>query len=119
MAGTIGIQNTITALFTQSSAGAAANNYTMTRAATMVDATVIARATQMGGTLTVGNGASAITDAIVCATDTNVTRAGTIDDAQYALAVGDSLRFTTAGAATLCAVAVTLVAPVADSTTIA
>lgn len=119
MAGTIGVQNPIIALFTQGAAGAAANNYTMTRAATFVDCTVIARASQSGGTLTIGKGASAITNAIVAATDTNVTRAGTIDDANYSLAVGDSLRFTTAGAATLVTVSALLCPPVAGSTTIA
>lgn len=118
MAGTIGIQTPILALFVQSSAGAAANNYTMTRAATVTDAVVIARATQMAGTCLIGKGASAITDAIVAATDTNVVRAGTIDDANYSLAAGDSLRFTTVGAGTLVTATVTLVPPVADSTTI-
>lgn len=118
MAGTIGVQNPILALFTQSTVGAAANNYTMTRAATVVDAKVIARATQAAGTCLIGNGASAITDAIAATPDTTITRAGTIDDANYSLAVGDSLRFTTAGAATLVTAVAVLVPPVAGSTTI-
>lgn len=119
MAGTIGIQYPLVVLFTQSSAGAAANNYTMLRAGTCVDATVIARASQTAGTCLVGKGASAITNAMVAATDTNVVRAGTIDDANYSLDVGDSLRFTTVGAATLVTAFATIIPPVADSTTIA
>lgn len=120
MAGTIGIQTPLAVMFTQSSAGAAANNYTMLRGGTVVDAVCVARATQMSGTVTVGNGASAITDtAIVAATDTNVTRATTIDDANYVLAAGDSLRFTTVGAATLVTCVAWIIPPVADSTTIA
>ena len=119
MAGTIGIQTPLVFYFTQGAAGAANNDYTVTRAGTVTDVTVIARASQTGGTVTVGKGASAITNAIVCATDTNVTRAGTINDANYAMAVGNTLRITTAGAATVADVVVTLIPAVADSTTIA
>lgn len=50
-------------------------------------------------TVQVKKAATAITDAIACATDTNVTRAGTIDDAQSTFAVGDTLRITVTRAA--------------------
>jgi len=120
MAGTIGIQNPLAILFTQSTAGAAANNFTVTRPVTVVDATVICRAAQAGGTALIGKGAAAISDAIICAVDGVVTRIGTLDDANQTLVSGDSLRITTAGAATVATVSVTVIpTPIADLTTVA
>lgn len=52
-----------------------------------------------GNTVQVKKGATAVSDAIACATDTNVTRASTIDDAQSSFAVGDTLRITVTRAA--------------------
>lgn len=118
MAGIFGVQTPMTFLFVQGAAGAAANNFSISRGGTLVDVTVIARADQVGGTVTVGKGADAVTDAIVCATDGNVTRAGTINDSRYTFVSGDALRVTTAGAATLCTVAITLVPPMIDPNTI-
>ena len=45
-----------------------------------------------GNTITVKNGSTAISDAIVFATDKAVTRAGTIDTAQNVIAAGGTLR---------------------------
>lgn len=118
MAGTIGTQTPLAIVFQQGAAGAADNDYTMTRAALLVDVTVYAQASQTGGTLLVGKGATAITNAIIAATDTNVTRAGTIDDAQNSLAVGNTLRFTTAGAATKVTAVAWLIPSLASITTI-
>lgn len=63
---------------------------------------VICIATALGGagdTITVKNGATAITDAIdLNVADTTVKRAGTIDDAAYAIAAGGTLRITGASA---------------------
>lgn len=47
-----------------------------------------------GGTATLENGTTAITDAVACATDTNLTYAATIDDAQHEVAAGGSMRIT-------------------------
>jgi hypothetical protein len=47
-----------------------------------------------GNTVTVKNAATAITDAIVAATDKATTRAGTIDTAQNVIAAGGTLRVT-------------------------
>jgi hypothetical protein len=61
------------------------------------DVTVVCTASNGGGTLILSNG-TAITDAIVCATDTAVTRAGTIDDAYYTLYPTSSVTVTANGA---------------------
>lgn len=47
-----------------------------------------------GNTITVKNGSTAITDAIVFATDKAQTKAGTIDTAQNVIAAGGTLRVT-------------------------
>lgn len=52
-----------------------------------------------GNTVTVKNGASAISDAIACATDNAVTRAGTIDDANSVIAAAGTLRLSCTRAA--------------------
>lgn len=53
----------------------------------------------LGNTVTVKNGALAISDAIACATDNAITRAGTIDDANSTIAQGGTLRLSCARAA--------------------
>lgn len=50
-------------------------------------------------TMQVKKGASAISDAIACATDNAITRAGSIDDANSTLNEGDTLRLTATRAA--------------------
>ena len=50
-------------------------------------------------TMQVKNGATAISDAIACAVDKTITRAGTIDVAQNTIAAGGTLRLTTTRAA--------------------
>ena len=64
----------------------------------VIDVIVQARATVGGGTMTLKKGATAITNAIVCAVDTTITRAGTIDDAQSTLAAGDTVTIDAANA---------------------
>lgn len=65
--------------------------WTATFACEVVDVIVQARASSGSGTATVGKGANAITNAIACVTDTNMARAGTINDAYSTLAIGDTL----------------------------
>jgi len=65
----------------------------------IVDVIVQARATSGGGTMTVKAGANAVTDAIRCAVDTTITRAGTINDAYSTLAAGATLTVDANGAA--------------------
>jgi hypothetical protein len=50
-------------------------------------------------TMQVKNGANAISDAIACATDNAITRAGSIDDAQSTINAGGTLRLTATRAA--------------------
>jgi hypothetical protein len=52
-----------------------------------------------GNTMQIKNGATAISDAIACAVDKTVTRAGTIDVAQNVIAAGGTLRLTATKAA--------------------
>ena len=46
----------------------------------VVDIVVQCTAANSGGTLTLKNGSTAISNAIICAVDTTITRASTIDD---------------------------------------
>ena len=51
----------------------------------VIDVVVQCTAANGNGTLTLKNGTNAISDAIVCAVDTTITRAATIDDAYSTL----------------------------------
>lgn len=64
----------------------------------LVDVIVQARATSTSGTVQVRKSTTAITDAIIMATDTNITRAGTINDAQSTILTTDSINVITHGA---------------------
>lgn len=66
---------------------------------TIVDVVVQCTTANASGTVTVSDGTNDITDAIVCAVDKTIVRAGTIDDAYSGLSEGDTLTFTTNGAA--------------------
>lgn len=79
-------------------ANSTAASLTVPFACEVVDIVVQARASSGSGTATVRKGTSAISDAIVMATDTAIVRAGTIDDAYSTLAAGDSLTVITNGA---------------------
>lgn len=91
-----------------------AKNITMTHKVRVLDAYVILRGAGVGScTLTVGNGANAITNAMaVSGSDQAVVRAASIDDAYYEIAATTgTLRVTTAAGATQpeCLVVVTAV----------
>ena len=75
----------------------------------VVDVIVRKDAAGAGNTITVKNTATAITDAIVFATDKAVTRAGTIDTASNVIAAGGTLRVTATRAAGTVAGLVTVV----------
>lgn len=64
---------------------------TTTFALKVLDVIVECTGANGGGTITLKSGSNAITDAIVCAVDTTVTRAGTINDAYQTVAAGGSL----------------------------
>ncbi len=81
-----------------SAANSTAASITVPFACEVIDVVVQARATSGSGSATVRKGTNAISNAIVMATDTNITRAGTIDDAQSTLAAGDNLNVITNGA---------------------
>lgn len=65
----------------------------------VVDVTCRKDGAGAGNTVTIKNGATAISDAIVAATDKAVTRAGTIDTASNVIAAGGTLRVTMTRAA--------------------
>jgi hypothetical protein len=70
-------------------------NVTMTHKITVIDAWIIPLATgDAANTFTVGNGASAISSAMVGNVDTTIARTTTIDDATQTIAAGGSLRVT-------------------------
>lgn len=64
----------------------------------VIDVIVQCRATNAGGTMTLKKGSTAITDAMICAVDKVIVRAGTIDDAQSTLKEGDSVSVDANGA---------------------
>ncbi len=124
MSGTAGIQFPLVITFTQSVAGAANNNYVLTRQMNLTNAWVQARATQVAGTcqlfrqaLGVG-GYTAATDAINAGVDTAVTNVGILVAAQTAFVATDVIRFATVGAATLVTATAVFIPPVANSTVI-
>jgi hypothetical protein len=51
----------------------------------VIDVVVQCTAANSGGTLTLENGGHAVTDAMICAVDTTIVRAATIDDAYSTL----------------------------------
>lgn len=57
----------------------------------VIDVIVQAQGASANGTMTLTDGTSDITDAITCAVDKTVTRAGTIDDSKSSLSSGDTL----------------------------
>jgi hypothetical protein len=65
----------------------------------ILDVIVQCRAANVGGTLQLKNGATAINDAQICAVDKVITRAGTIDDAQSSLTPATVLKVFSNGAA--------------------
>ena len=68
----------------------------VTRAFLVTGVTVIATATQAGGTATVSKSAAAITAALACDTLNAVVNAATLDVANTTFAVGDTLRISVA-----------------------
>ena len=78
--------------------GKAAIDVTLTHKERVVDAwIVLTGAGVTGGTVTVGNAANAITDAMAATgSDTAIVRAGTIDDAYHEIAAAGTLRITPA-----------------------
>ena len=64
----------------------------------VIDVIVQCRAANGGGTMTLKKGSNAITDAIACATDKAIARAGSIDDAYSTLAAGDAVSVDANGA---------------------
>lgn len=72
---------------------------TATRALLIVDVSLYATATNAMGTLQVQANGGNVTNAMACATDTNVARAGTIDDARNAVAAAGTITVARANAA--------------------
>jgi len=66
---------------------------------TIYDVVVVATAASGGGTVTVRSATNAISDAIACAVDTTVARAGTLDDTYTSVTTSSSLNVITNGAA--------------------
>lgn len=68
----------------------------VTRAFQVTGVTVICTAAQVGGTVTVGKAANAITGALACAVLDAVTVATTLDVTYTTFAIGDTLRISVA-----------------------
>lgn len=66
----------------------------VTRDFLVTGVTVIAKATQAGGTVTVGKAGAAITTALACDTANAVVNAATLDVANTTFAIGNTLRIT-------------------------
>ena len=64
----------------------------------IVDVIVQCNATSSSGTLTLRTGTTAISDAIACATNHAVARAGTLDDAQTSIGPTDNINLIANGA---------------------
>ena len=64
----------------------------------IVDVVVQSNATSSSGTLTLRTGTTAISDAIACATNHALARAGTLDDAQVDVSAGTTLNLIANGA---------------------
>jgi len=71
---------------------------TIPYAMTIYDVIVVATVANGSGTLTLKNGATAITDAIACVTDKAVARAGTIDNAVSSITTATTMTVVSAGA---------------------
>lgn len=100
---TAGYQNTTDIVIDMTSSTTNASevfNIVVTRAFVVTGVTVIAEATQAGGTVTVGKSGSAITAALACDTANAVVNAATLAVANSTFAVGDTLRATIATAGT-------------------
>lgn len=70
-------------------------NVTMTHKVTVIDTWIVPLAAgDAANTFTVGNGASAISSAMVGQTDATIARTTTIDDATQTISAGGSLRVT-------------------------
>lgn len=63
------------------------------------DVIVECRAANAGGTLTLRSGTNSITDAVICAVDKVITRAGTIDDTYSSITTATELNVIANGAA--------------------
>ena len=72
---------------------------TIPYAMTIYDVTVVCTVTNGAGTLKLVNGVTDITDAMVCAVDTTVVRAGTIDDSVSAITTATTMTVVANGAA--------------------
>jgi hypothetical protein len=108
MAGQAGIQNqcVIRANIT-GDAFTLPDRYTCTRQGEVLDASVVPTAVAGQGTVTVGKGASPISNPIPCAVVGLVGRATSIDPTFHALISGDEIRFTASDAAVRGLVSVT------------
>lgn len=88
----------LTAAVTADATGAGGKAITVPFAMEVLDVIVQCRAANGSGSLTLRKSTTAISDAIACSTDKAIARAGSIDDAQSTLAVGDALNVLANGA---------------------
>lgn len=94
---TVGYQNTTDIVLDMTAVASGTPdvyNIVVTRAFVVIGVSVICTATQVGGTVTVGKSASAITGALACDTLNAVTNAATLAVTNTVFAVGDTLRIT-------------------------
>lgn len=94
---TVGYQNTTDVILDMNdvvAGGTDVYNIIVTRDFLVTGVTVIATATQAGGTITVGKGANAIVSGLACAAANDVVQAASLDIGHTAFSKGDTLRIT-------------------------
>lgn len=119
MAGTAGLQDAIVIAYEITGDATGGDDYVLPRGGTIADIWAVASATSGGGTATVAVGGNAVSSAVVLAVADAVSRTTTLDVTFTTVVTGDTLTFTTNGAADRGTVFVLLVPPVSDSTAIA
>ena len=78
--------------------GSSGINFTVLKSMKLMDIVLRSKATSGSGTMTLRRVTTAISDAIVCAVDLTIGRAGTLSDLGVDLVAGETLNIITAGA---------------------
>lgn len=118
MAGVAGIQEPLIVAYEITGDASGGDDYVLTRAGTIIDVHVVASETNAEGTVTVAAEGNTVAGPIPMATADAVERAASIDVTFAEVAVGDTLTFTTNGAADRGTVYVTILPAVANRTVV-
>lgn len=117
MAGVVGIQQPLVILARINADCSAGRDYTVNRAGTVIDVRLTSNVAVGGSNISVRNVATTITGGLSTATDMQVVRAATLDNAQVTFAAGGTMNFIGSVAGALGDVAVLYLPPVAYAET--